>query len=58
MSNIITRAEREARKGQPAKGPVAQFRVKGGCKTCKPIPAYAKPANLVEPSLTQDKHNL
>ncbi len=41
---IITRAEREARRDNPAPvQPIAQFRVKGGCKTCKPIPVYAAP---------------
>lgn len=29
--------------------PIAQFRVKGGCKTCKPIPVMPRPANLLEP---------
>jgi hypothetical protein len=63
MSKIITPAERAARrKGQPAPMPfsnpgtavfpVAQFRVKGGCKTCKPIPVYAK---AVPFSLESDK---
>ncbi len=38
---IITAEERAARKGQPK--PIAQFRVKGGCKSCRPIPVYPKP---------------
>lgn len=28
--------------------PIAQFRVKGGCKTCKPIPAPTRPVNSLE----------
>jgi len=54
MSRLITAAEREARRhsqtlasqnsasaDQPR--PIAQFRVKGGCKTCKPIPVFVRP---------------
>lgn len=51
IPQIITKEEREARRNSnPAptgtkleQQPIAQFRVKGGCRTCKPIPVYAKP---------------
>jgi len=50
---IITAAERAARKGQPrSPHPIAQFRVKGGCKTCKPIPVFAKLASEIKSSLS------
>lgn len=44
---IITAAERAARRGQSTQPkPIAQFRVKGGCLTCKPIPVLPRqPAN-------------
>lgn len=39
---IITRADREARRGQPTSPPpIAQFRKKG-CSKCPPIPVYSR----------------
>ncbi len=50
---IITPEERAARKGTVEGKPIAQFRVKGGCKTCKPVPVYAKPVSNVIASGSQ-----
>jgi hypothetical protein len=43
-ARIVTPAERAARTGKP----IAQFRVKGGCKTCKPVPVFSKPVQSVD----------
>ena len=51
---IITRAERLARRGQPSPKPVAQFRVKGGCRTCRPVPVFAR--QPAENSLPHSQH--
>ena len=48
----ITAKERAERTRRTIPLPIAQFRVKGGCRTCKPIPVYPR-STIHLPNATQ-----